>query len=98
MLDHLYTELADGELRLVKLAEPHREALRAACAADAEIWAIYSSSLAPAHFVKRFDTLIGGSGRVPYAVIDGDALGTNGRADGGTQVRNGPCVSSLHLA
>src|SRR3546814_136006 len=74
MLDHLYTELADGDLRLVKLAEPHREALRAACAADADIWAIYSSSFDPAHFDKSFDTLIGGSGRMPYAIIDGDTL------------------------
>ncbi|MGN6290122.1 MAG: GNAT family N-acetyltransferase [Sphingopyxis terrae] len=74
MLDRLYVELADGDLRLVKLAEPHREALRAACAADADIWPIYSSSFDPDHFDASFDTLIGHESRMPYAIIDGDRL------------------------
>ena len=47
MLDRLYVDLADGDLKLVKLAEAHREALRAACAADADVWTIYSSSFGP---------------------------------------------------
>src|SRR3546814_4434072 len=47
MLDRLYTDLADGTFRIVKLAAPQREALRAACAADADIWGIYSSSFDP---------------------------------------------------
>jgi RimJ/RimL family protein N-acetyltransferase len=74
MLDRLYVDLADGNLRLVKLTEAHREDLRAACAADADVWAIYSSSFGPGHFDKSFDTLIGGSGRMPYAIMDGDRL------------------------
>lgn len=74
MLDRLYVELADGDLGLVKLAEGHREALRAACAADADIWPIYSSSFGPEHFDKSFDTLIGSGGRMPYAIVDGDTL------------------------
>lgn len=74
MLDRLYVELADGDLRLVKLAEPHREALRAACAADADIWPIYSSSFDADHFDTSFDTLIGHAGRMPYAIIGGDRL------------------------
>src|SRR3546814_9889931 len=74
MLDRLYTDLADGTLRLVKLAAPHREALRAACAADADIWAIYSSSFDPEHLDQRFDTLIGGKFRMTYALIDADRL------------------------
>src|SRR3546814_15710892 len=74
MLDRLYTDLADGTLRLVKLAEPHREALRAACAADADVWPIYSSSFDPEHFDQSFDTLIGGKFRMPYAIFDGDRL------------------------
>ncbi len=71
MLERLYVDLADGDLRLVKLTETHREALRAVCAADADIWPIYSSSFDPEHFDKSFDTLIGGAGR---AIIDGDTL------------------------
>lgn len=74
MREELYVELADGDLGLVKLIEAHREALRAACSADADIWPIYSSSFGPDHFDKSFDTLIGGGGRMPYAILDGDAL------------------------
>ena len=55
-------------------SEPHREALRAACAADADIWPIYSSSFDPDHFDASFDTLIGHESRMPYAIIDGDRL------------------------
>ena len=61
MLDRLYVDLADGDLKLVKLTEGHREALRAACAADSDVWTIYSSSFGPDHFDKSFGTLIGGA-------------------------------------
>jgi RimJ/RimL family protein N-acetyltransferase len=74
MQDALYVDLADGDLRLVKLIETHRAALRAVCAADADIWPIYSSSFDPDHFDKSFDTLIGGGGRMPYAIFDGGRL------------------------
>lgn len=74
MLDRLYAELADGDLRLVKLTEAHREPLRAVCAADADIWPIYSSSFGPGHFDDSFDALTGGGGRMAYAIFDGDRL------------------------
>lgn len=74
MRDRLYIELADGDLKLVKLGETYREALRTACAADADIWPIYSSSFDPDHFDAAFDALIGHESRMPYAIIDGDAL------------------------
>lgn len=74
MRDALYVELADGDLKLVKLAEAHREALRAACAADADIWQIYSSSFDPDHFDASFTTLLGHDSRMPYAIFDGDRL------------------------
>lgn len=72
--DRLYVELADGDLRLVKLAEAHREALRAVCAADGDIWTIYSSSFGGEHFDASFDALVGGGGRMPYAIFEGDTL------------------------
>ena len=74
MLDRLYIDLADGDLKLVKLTEVHREVLRTVCAADADIWTIYSSSFGPDHFDKSFDALTGGAGRMPYAIFDGDTL------------------------
>ena len=74
MLDRLYVDLADGDLALVKLTEAHREELRAVCAADADIWPIYSSSFDPEHFDKSFDALTSGNSRMPYAIMDGDTL------------------------
>jgi len=74
MLDRLYVELADGTLGLVKLAEAHRAALRAACAADADIWPIYSSSYDPDHFDASFGALIGHESRMAYAIFDGERL------------------------
>lgn len=74
MLDRLYVELADGDLRLVKLGEAHRDALRAVCAADSDIWSIYSSSFGPDHFDDSFDALTGHAGRMPYAIFDSDRL------------------------
>ena len=74
MLDRLYAELADGGLKLVKLAEPHRKALRAAFAADADISTNYSSSLDQEHFDAAFDALVGHASRMAYAIFDGDTL------------------------
>ncbi|MDZ3830476.1 MAG: GNAT family protein [Sphingopyxis sp.] len=74
MLDRLYAELFDGDLRLVRLEEGHRAALRIVCAADTDIWTIYSSSFGPGHFDASFDALIGGGGRRPYAIFNGERL------------------------
>ena len=74
MRERLYAGLRDGDLRLVKLAESHREALRAVGAADADVWANYSSSFDPRHFDKSFDALIGHESRMPYAIFDGETL------------------------
>ncbi len=72
-MPEMYVPLAAGTLRLELLAERHREGLRAACAADTEIWAIYPNSMIGAHFDPAFDTMLGGV-RDCYAVFDGDAL------------------------
>lgn len=74
MLDRLYAELAEGDTRLVKLAEEHREALRAACAADPDIWHIYASSFDPQHFDAAFTGLLAKPGWMPYAVLAGARL------------------------
>lgn len=49
-LEALQTELADGEVRLVPLANAHIEPLRAACAEDPDIWEIYPFSMLGEHF------------------------------------------------
>lgn len=74
MRDRLYIDLADGDLRLVRLGETHREALRAACALDRDIWPIYGMSYDPDHFDANFAALVGHESRMPYAVFDGGEL------------------------
>jgi RimJ/RimL family protein N-acetyltransferase len=46
----LSTELTDGEVRLVPLADLHLEPLRAVCAEDQDIWEIYPYSMLGEHF------------------------------------------------
>jgi RimJ/RimL family protein N-acetyltransferase len=74
MRDALYVPLADSDIALVVLAEPHREALRAACAQDLAIWPIYGTSFDPDHFDASFDALIGHESRMPYAILCGGAV------------------------
>jgi RimJ/RimL family protein N-acetyltransferase len=71
----LYVPLTDGEIRIEKLVEDHREALRAACAEDQDIWAVYPVSYVGDHFDANFGLMIHGiGGRQPYAIFNGDEL------------------------
>jgi RimJ/RimL family protein N-acetyltransferase len=70
----LLAPLTDGDLALVPLEEGHREALRAACAEDPEIWQIYALSYAPAQFDESFTGLLESPARLPFAVMLGGAL------------------------
>jgi RimJ/RimL family protein N-acetyltransferase len=72
-MPELYVPLADGDLRLVPLAESHRDALRAATAADTEIWDIYPYSMLGEHFDPAFDQMLDGARQV-YAVFAGEKL------------------------
>ena len=49
--------MKDGELRLEPMVEAHREALKAACAQDREIWTIYATSFDPEHFDASFNLI-----------------------------------------
>ena len=49
--------MRDGALLLEPLGEAHRKALKAACAEDGEIWAIYATSFDPDHFDSAFDLI-----------------------------------------
>ncbi|MEO5611782.1 MAG: GNAT family protein [Sphingomicrobium sp.] len=59
--------------RAERLTAAHREQLRAACAEDPDIWAIYYISYAPEHFDASFDALLERPW-VPFALYDGDAF------------------------
>jgi RimJ/RimL family protein N-acetyltransferase len=56
----LYVPLAEGDLRLEPILEIHREALRAACAEDQEIWDIYPFSYLGDAFDPQFDLMLRG--------------------------------------
>lgn len=74
--DALYVPLANGPARLVRLDEAHREGLRAACAADGEIWPIYSINLTGADFDREFDAKLAssrdGGAQMAYAALTAD--------------------------
>ena len=76
----LYVPLAEGDLRLEPLAEPHREGLRAACAQDSEIWETYSANYAGAAFDPQFSRLLAaGNVRRVYAILHaGNVVGMTG--------------------
>ena len=66
--------MRDREIRLDPLAQDHREALKAACAEDLEIWPIYAFSYDPDHFDDSFDILLGRPAWRPFAVFSGEEL------------------------
>jgi RimJ/RimL family protein N-acetyltransferase len=67
--DALFIDLAEGDLSLVRLAQAHREGLRAACAADRDIWQIYPIRYDSEYFDGAFDALVGHDTRMPYAIL-----------------------------
>ncbi len=71
----LYAVLAADDLQLEPLTETHREGLRAACAADTEIWDIYPFCYLGEYFDPQFDNLLHGApARRVYAVLLGGAV------------------------
>jgi RimJ/RimL family protein N-acetyltransferase len=70
----LLTPLSDGVASLEPLTEEHREPLRAACALDDQIWEIYFSSFAGAHFDTSFEAYLDDPGRRMMASFAGGVL------------------------
>jgi len=56
-LASLGASMREGDLALEPMAEAHREALKAACAQDPDIWSIYATSYDPDHFDAAFDLI-----------------------------------------
>jgi RimJ/RimL family protein N-acetyltransferase len=72
---NLYVPLADGDLRLEPILEIHREALRAACAQDQEIWEIYPFSYVGDAFDPQFDLMLRRDRpRHCYVICNGDEV------------------------
>ena len=66
--------LCADNLRIEPLGEAHREALKAACAEDRQIWPIYSISFDPEHFDASFDAIRSRSNWMPFALLLDDEL------------------------
>ena len=66
--------MADGDIRLERLAEHHRAALKAACAEDLDIWPIYAASYGPEHFDGGFDQLLAEHDRRAFALFLNEEL------------------------
>jgi RimJ/RimL family protein N-acetyltransferase len=54
--------------------QDHRAALKAACAEDREIWAIYSTSFDPDHFDASLDAWLDRPDMATFVLFDGDQL------------------------
>jgi RimJ/RimL family protein N-acetyltransferase len=70
----LVSVLQDGTAHLEPLAEEHRDPLRAACAADPDIWQMYLVSWFGEHFNATFDDAMNNPGRVIFAAFAGGVL------------------------
>jgi RimJ/RimL family protein N-acetyltransferase len=69
--DALMARLHEGDLTLEPLGERHRAELAAACAADTEIWAIYTGDWSPDGFDANFDALLANPRFRPFAISQG---------------------------
>jgi RimJ/RimL family protein N-acetyltransferase len=54
--------------------QDHRAALKAACAEDSEIWAIYSVSCDPEHFDDTIDALLSRQDAETFVLFDGETF------------------------
>lgn len=60
--------------RAEPFADCHREALRAACAEDLDIWQIYSLNFGPPDFDATIDSFAGNPGNRTFVLFDGEEL------------------------
>ena len=60
--------------RAEPFSEVHREALKAACAEDREVWEIYSNNFAPEGFDHSIDRYISNPNNRTFVLFDGDEL------------------------
>lgn len=74
----LLAAIEDGDLVLEQFEERHREGLRAACAADADIWQLYPTDWG-GHFDACFDAVLHNEQRNPFVLtLAGQMIGMSG--------------------
>ena len=72
-MSELVAPMSGDGVRAEPIAEAHRAALKAACAEDGEIWAIYSLDFGPDGFDQNFHRMAT-MGWVGFALFEGDGL------------------------
>ena len=66
--------MANGEVWLEPMSEAHRAPLKAACAEDSEVWAIYATSWDPEHFDETFDLIVSLKRWRRFVIFSGERL------------------------
>ncbi len=66
--------MAGNNCRAELFAETHREALKAACAEDSEIWQIYANNFGPDGFDASIDLYRSNKRNCTFVLFDGDEL------------------------
>ena len=74
MIDCLSPPMAGDGCRAEPFAEAHRDALRAACAEDREIWSIYANNFGPDGFDSSIDHYVSNPLNRTFVLFDGDEL------------------------
>lgn len=72
-MNALAAPMISRAIRLEPLLEEHRAALKAACAADEDIWQIYPRDFGPAGFDAEFEVMLANDW-VSFAAFDGERL------------------------
>ena len=68
--------MSEDDLILEPLSGDHREALKAACGLDPDIWPIYAVSYDPEHFDESFDKLVSRPDGHAFAILlEGELVG-----------------------
>jgi RimJ/RimL family protein N-acetyltransferase len=74
MIDCLSRSMIGDNCRAELFAEEHRQPLKAACAEDGEIWAIYANDFGPEGFDKSIDLYASNPKNRTFVLFDGDEL------------------------
>ena len=72
--DRLAEPMIGDGCRAELFGEQHRDALRAACAEDGEIWQIYANNFGPDGFDKSIDLYTSNPRNRTFVLFDGDTL------------------------
>ena len=74
MIDGLDAPMTGEGCRAELFEERHRDALKAACAEDGDIWQIYANNFGPDGFDESIDLYRGSNRNRTFVLFDGDGL------------------------